>query len=129
MPTYTETELKDILNLHSLWLKGDSKGKRANLSGANLSSADLSSADLYNAKHSPETTWPSSLIMITAYWPDESRAIQEIAKSQQGFVDTLIAKYLVKGEPTKVEKPAPLCNGTIMEINGEKYEVILKKVT
>lgn len=39
-------ELKDILNKHTLWLLGDAKGVKADLSGANLIGADLSGADL-----------------------------------------------------------------------------------
>ena len=43
-----ELELKEILEAHSLWLKGKG-GKRADLSGANLSSANLISANLCEA--------------------------------------------------------------------------------
>ena len=42
-------QLKETLRLHSLWLKGDPAGKRANLSGANLRSANLYDADLSGA--------------------------------------------------------------------------------
>jgi len=41
-----DTELKEHLRLHMLWLQGDSKGSRANLYGADLSGANLSGADL-----------------------------------------------------------------------------------
>jgi hypothetical protein len=41
--------LKDILNKHLAWLRGEPEGKRADLSGANLRSADLRSANLYGA--------------------------------------------------------------------------------
>jgi uncharacterized protein YjbI with pentapeptide repeats len=142
MPTYTVSELKNVLNLHSLWLKGDTKGKQAylsgadlsgaylcgvnlryaDLSGANLSGANLRYADLRGAKHSPETIWPSSLMMLTAYWPDDSKAIQEIVKTQQGFVDTLIAKYLVKDKPAKVELYT--CDGKVVEIDGKRYKLV-----
>ncbi len=54
-----QKELEKILDDHRLWLKGETKGKianlsrtdlyRANLSGANLYKADLSGADLYKA--------------------------------------------------------------------------------
>ena len=46
MKKYTELELKDILEKHSLWLAGDPNGVRANLYGANLSEASLRGADL-----------------------------------------------------------------------------------
>ena len=54
MKTYTTAELKDILNKHALWLRGDPSGARAILYGANLYGAilygaDLSEANLYNA--------------------------------------------------------------------------------
>ena len=38
-----------ILGAHKLWLKGDPRGSRADLSGANLIGADLSDADLRDA--------------------------------------------------------------------------------
>ena len=40
------TKLKGILEDHALWLRRDTKGIRANLSGADLSRADLSGAAL-----------------------------------------------------------------------------------
>jgi len=43
------SELKEILRLHKLWLDGDTKGKRADLSGAYLSGANLSRANLSGA--------------------------------------------------------------------------------
>ena len=49
MKKYTELELKDILEKHSLWLKRDPNGVRANLSGANLRGANLREANLYGA--------------------------------------------------------------------------------
>ena len=59
MKKYTELELKNILEKHSLWLAGDPNGvradlskanlRRADLSGAYLSEADLSEANLYGA--------------------------------------------------------------------------------
>lgn len=39
--TYTEAELKTILEKHQKWLNGEPDGKRANLEGANLEGADL----------------------------------------------------------------------------------------
>ena len=39
MKTYTTAELKDILNKHALWMRGNPSGVRANLSDANLSDA------------------------------------------------------------------------------------------
>ena len=42
-------DLKEILEKHKKWLRGDDGGERANLSRADLSEADLSGADLYGA--------------------------------------------------------------------------------
>ena len=39
-------DLKEILEKHKKWLRGDDGGERADLSGADLSGADLSGADL-----------------------------------------------------------------------------------
>lgn len=50
MKPITDTKLKEILRLHSLWLEGDPAGQRANLSEVDLSEVDLSGANLYGAK-------------------------------------------------------------------------------
>ena len=42
-------QLKEILLLHSFWVKNPEKGCRANLSGANLYGADLRGAYLSGA--------------------------------------------------------------------------------
>ena len=44
-------DLKEILRLHAMWLKGEEGGKRADLTGANLSGAYLSGADLTHIKN------------------------------------------------------------------------------
>ena len=46
MKKYTELELGRILEKHSLWLRGDPNGERANLSGADLREADFGGANL-----------------------------------------------------------------------------------
>lgn len=45
----TESELKEVLCLHKMWLDGEAGGKRANLSNANLHGADLSYTNLRDA--------------------------------------------------------------------------------
>lgn len=45
----TPKKLEKILDLHKLWLKGDPKGKRADLYGADLREANLCGANLYAA--------------------------------------------------------------------------------
>ncbi len=49
MKTYTTAELATILKSHAKWLRGETGGTRAYLSGANLSGANLSGADLSGA--------------------------------------------------------------------------------
>ena len=44
----TNDEIKEILRLHKMWLRGDG-GSRANFYGADLSCANLSRADLFGA--------------------------------------------------------------------------------
>jgi len=43
------TQIKEILDLHKLWLEGKEGGKRADLQNAYLQKADLQNADLWNA--------------------------------------------------------------------------------
>ena len=49
MKKYTAEELKEIIDKHGKWLRGEDGGERANLSCAYLSGAYLSCADLYGA--------------------------------------------------------------------------------
>jgi uncharacterized protein YjbI with pentapeptide repeats len=50
MKTFTQEELKVILEKHTLWLSsGGIEGKKADLSGADLRGANLSNADLSGA--------------------------------------------------------------------------------
>ena len=49
MKTYTEEELKVILNNHEKWLNNDDNGVRVNLRNADLRNADLGGANLYDA--------------------------------------------------------------------------------
>ena len=45
----TKKEIKEILNLHKLWLNDNSQGQRANLRDADLRGANLRDADLHGA--------------------------------------------------------------------------------
>ncbi|MEN6533994.1 MAG: pentapeptide repeat-containing protein [Bryobacteraceae bacterium] len=49
MNRYTPEELQEVLRLHTLWVRGEDGGERANLWGANLWGADLQGADLQGA--------------------------------------------------------------------------------
>lgn len=42
--------IKDILDKHAAWLRGEPEGVKADLTGANLSKANLSKANLFEAK-------------------------------------------------------------------------------
>ena len=52
----TQDELEVILRKHKLWLVGDPKGERANLTGADLTRANLYGADLTRANYIDEVT-------------------------------------------------------------------------
>ena len=45
----TPEDLKEVLRLHGMWLRGDDGGTRANLTGANLAGAYLAGANLAGA--------------------------------------------------------------------------------
>jgi len=45
----TPEQIKEVLELHTAWLRNQAGGQRANLSGANLHSANLSGANLHSA--------------------------------------------------------------------------------
>ena len=49
MSQYTPEQLKEVLNLHAAYLRGEASGKRADLAGANLAGAYLAGADLARA--------------------------------------------------------------------------------
>ena len=64
MRTYTEEELKKILENHQHWIKEDCdgwEGMRADLSGANLYGASLSGADLSGANLSGANLYEADL--------------------------------------------------------------------
>lgn len=116
-------ELKEQLRLHTLWVRGETGGARANLSGANLSGADLSGANLYRANlyraNLAKTIYESKAILSfqykkhTAYffgmneitigchkhtiqhWLENFQDIGE----KNGYTETEIAKYgkFIKG--------------------------------
>ena len=49
MREIAEQELKEILEKHEKWLRGEEGGSRADLSYANLTNVNLTNANLYNA--------------------------------------------------------------------------------
>ena len=67
MKKYTELELKDILEKHSLWLERDPNGVRADLSGTDLSGATLYGANLYGANLSGANLSGADLSEIDLY--------------------------------------------------------------
>ena len=46
MKTFTPEQLTEILRKHSLWLKGEEGGEKADLSGSDLSGSNLSGSNL-----------------------------------------------------------------------------------
>ena len=69
-----EQELKNILDKHFKWLRGENGGKRANLFGANLSRADLSGADLSGANLSRANLFGANLSRADLSGANLSRA-------------------------------------------------------
>ena len=72
-------KLKNILDAHLAWLRGDPGGKKANLSGANLSGANLSGANLsgaslYGADLSGANLYGANLSRASLYGANLSRA-------------------------------------------------------
>ena len=74
MKTYTIAELNEILRKHELWLKNDSAGSRADLSGAYLSGANLYGAYLYGAYLSGADLYGADLSCADLYGADLSCA-------------------------------------------------------
>ena len=56
----TKEELKQILDVHAKWVRGEAGGVRANLSGADLSRANLSRANDINYVLSQSSILPES---------------------------------------------------------------------
>lgn len=68
MKKYTELELKDILEKHSLWLEGDPNGVRADLREADLSGANLYGVNLHEADLSRANLNWANLSMANLTW-------------------------------------------------------------
>ena len=67
-------ELKEVLEIHAKWIRGDGDGKRANLSGASLSGANLSGANLSGADLSMVNLSGADLSRANLYRADLSGA-------------------------------------------------------
>ena len=71
MKIISEQELKDILDKHSKWIRGEAGGSRADLSCANLYRADLSCANLSGANlygaNLRETLYKDNIIVNFMY--------------------------------------------------------------
>ena len=74
MKKYTELELKNILEKHSLWLERDPNGVRADLSGADLYRAGLSGATFYGANLRRANLCRADLRGADLRWADLSGA-------------------------------------------------------
>ena len=80
MKTYTQEKLNTILEKHGKWLREDTGGERANLSGANLSGANLSWANLSGtnlsgAKNVNEVNWNELTAFFSIACPEEGSFI------------------------------------------------------
>ena len=85
MKTYTQTELAEVLRLHTLWRQGMAEGVRANLSGANLSRADLSGANLSRANLSRADLSGANLYCATPVMTGHQIATFRIVPEVGGF--------------------------------------------
>ena len=74
MKTYTQEELNTILEKHEEWLRDETGGERANLSGADLYGADLSGANLSGANLSRANLSWANLSGADLYGADLSGA-------------------------------------------------------
>ena len=72
--TEIKFDLPAILASHKLWLDGDAKGSRADLSGANLSRANLSRANLSRSNLSGANLYDANLYDANLYDADLSGA-------------------------------------------------------
>jgi hypothetical protein len=68
MREITQSELADILEKHSKWLRGDTGGEQANLVDVNLSKANLDGANLSGANLSWTNLDGASLIGANLSW-------------------------------------------------------------
>ena len=70
----TKEQLDDILRKHALWINNESRGERANLSGANLYQANLYQADLRRANLSRANLSRANLYQANLYQANLSEA-------------------------------------------------------
>ena len=66
--------IKDILDKHAAWLRGEPEGVKADLTGANLTGADLSKGDLSGANLSEANLSGANLSEANLSWADLSGA-------------------------------------------------------
>ena len=114
----TREELKEVLRLHKLWLKGNSKGKRANLSQANLSQADLSQADLSWADLSEANLSQADLSWADLSWANLSQA--DLSWANLSRANLSRARGIVLGPPTTDGYNSWLTH------NGQEYRVRMR---
>ena len=91
MKTYTQDELKIVLEKHEKWLKGLDGGERADLSGADLSGANLFRANLFRANLSCANLFRANLFRANLSGADLSGANLSCAQNaQMAFAMTVI---------------------------------------
>lgn len=112
-------QLKEVLDKHSLWVKGDPNGQRANLTGADLNGADLTGANLSRAYLSRANLTGANLTgaNLTDTCLDPNKEIVTIADSyftKKGFE---VDSDFVYGYRTKRSRH---CGNTTYEV-GQEY--------
>jgi hypothetical protein len=98
-------DIKQILKKHVLWLEGDTKGEKANLSGAILMEANLSRANLSRANLTG-TILPNFQIV-----PEEGDFIG--FKKLRGKI---IAKLLIPAKAKKVNSTGRKCRAEFVKV-------------
>src|SRR5882762_938913 len=117
-------ELNKILKLHKLWLKRDSKGIRADLSGADLSYAKLSGANLSHADLSGANLFYANLYDSDLSNTNLSGA--NLSYANLYYADLFRAKYDV----TKLSKFSICPEGDIIgwkKINHHIIKLLIRK--
>ena len=128
----SQTELKDMLDQHTLWLSDSTKGKRlvldsyadlsyADLSSANLRSANLSSANLRYANLSYADLRYANLSYadLSSIKEDFFKRLKITRNEAKGLYDYL-KKGLVDG--SSYEGACACFVGTLAKITKENYE-------
>ena len=125
-------KLKEILDKHLKWLRGEAGGKRADLSRANLSRADLSDADLsradlYGAILSRANLSGAKNICVFIACPDSGAFIGWKKARNECTGENVIVKLLIPEGAARTSATGRKCRcdrAEVVEIQDENGETI-----